>query len=135
MRVAEAARLERARHRARPEIGLVGDAAEGRPHARLHRQHALAVGADDAHAALGDGALQLLLQLAALGAGLAEARGQHHGERDAGLAAVADRRGDGRRRHGDDGEVAGPIDRDGVGIALEAVHLGILGIDGKMPPL
>ena len=104
--VAEAAGLEGARHRAGAEIGLVGDAAEGGPHPRLDGEHALAVGADDAHAALGDGGLQLRLQLAPLRPRLAEAGGQHHGERDAGLAAVADGLGDAGRRHGHHGQVA-----------------------------
>ena len=76
-----------------------------------------------------DGALQLVFQLAALGAGLAEAGGQHHGERNAGLAAVAHGLRDAGRRHGDDGEVARLADRHGVRIALEAVHLRILRID------
>ena len=62
--VAEAAGLEGARDRAGAEIGLVGDAAESGEHARLDGEHALAVGADDAHARLGQHPFQLLLQLA-----------------------------------------------------------------------
>ena len=76
-----------------------------------------------------DGGLELGLQLAALRPGLAEAGGQHHRERDAGLAAVADGLGDAGRRHGHDGQVARLLHRHDVGIALESVQLGILGID------
>ena len=128
-RISEAAGLKRARHRARAEVRLVGDAAERGPHPRLQRQHALAVGADDAHAGLGNRALQLVLELAALGTGLPEAGGQHHRKRDLRLAAVADRLRDGRCRHRDDGEVARLPDRRRIRIALEAVQLGILGVD------
>ena len=128
-RIAEPARLERARHRARTEFRLVRHAAERRPHARLDRQHALAVGADDAHAAFLDRAHQLVLELAPFGAGLTEAGGEHHRERNAGLAAIAHRLRHAGRRHGDDGQVARLADRHGVRIALEPVHLGILRID------
>ena len=55
--------------------------------------------------------------------GLAKARGQHHGERNAGLAAIADGLRHAGRRHGNDGHVARLADRHGVRIALEAVHL------------
>ena len=127
--IAEAAGLERARHAAGAELGLVGDAAECRIDARLQGQHALAVGADDAHAALGDGPLQLLLELAPFGPRLAEAGRQHHRKRNGSLAAVAQRLAHCRRRHGHDGKVARLTDRAGVGMALEAVQLPILGID------
>ena len=99
------------------------DAAERRPHARLHGQHALAVGADHAHAAFGNGPLQLGLQLASLRAGLAEAGRQHHGERNAGLAAVADRLRHAGRRHGNDRQVARLVDGAHVGKAGQAVQL------------
>ena len=129
--VAEAAGLEGARHAAGLQLGLVGDAAERGPHPGLDGEHALAVGADDAHARLGQHPLQLLLQLAPLGSRLAKAGGEHHRERDAGLAAVADRLDDAGRGDRDHRQLARRGDGHDVRIAREPVQLRIPGIDGK----
>ena len=95
------------------------------------REHALAVGPDDAHAAFLDGALQLGFELATLGAGLAETGREHHGMADPGppqsriaLATAGAGTAMMARSHGC------PIDW-ASGIALEAVHLLILRIDQK----
>jgi hypothetical protein len=74
---------------------------------------------------------QLGFQRAAGRAGFAEAGGQYHGGADAGLAAVADGLGYARRRHGYHRQVARRVDGGHMRIAGEAVHLRILGIDGK----
>ena len=73
---------------------------------------------------------ELGLELAALRAGLPEACRQHHGEGDAGLAAIADGLGDAGCRHGDEGELARLGHRGDVGIAGKPMQLPILGIDG-----
>jgi hypothetical protein len=91
----------------------------------------LAIGADDANAALGDRSAELLLQLAPLSSGLAEAGGQHDRKWNAGLAAVADGLRHTRGRNGDDGQVAGRPDRRDIRIAREPVQLAVLGVDEK----
>ena len=128
--VAEAAGLERARHRTGAEIGLVRDAAEGGPHARLDREHALAVGADDAHAALGDCAR--LSSASSLRPSAPVSRKPAVSTTANGMPALPQSRmalatpGAGTattaRSHGSFSDID-------VGIAREPVQLGILGID------
>ena len=129
--VAETARLEGARDRAGPQIRLVSDTAEHGPHPVLHRQHALAVRPDDAHACLVEHPLQLSFELASIGPCLAESCRQHHRKADAGLAAVADRLRHRRGWHRDQRQLARLVDGAGIGIALEPVQLLVLGIDRK----
>jgi hypothetical protein len=129
--VAEAAGLEGARHAAGLQLGLVGDAAERGPHPGLDGDHALAVGADDAHAGLGQHPFQLLLQLASLRSRLAKAGGEHHREGNAGLAAVANCLDDAGRGDRDHRQLARRGDGHDIRKAGEPMQLRIPGIDGK----
>ena len=75
---------------------------------RVEQPHA--VGADHAHAVIADAFDQLALQRPAAFTGFCKSRGNHHERFHAGRRAVVDDGENGRRRHGDHGQV-GPAGR------------------------
>ncbi len=126
---AEAAALRDAGHRAALELRLEAEHPEGRVQARRQVEVALAVRADDPHAAFPGGVEHLPLERDSLLAHLAESRAVDHGERDALASALADRLDDACAAHGHDGDVARPVDRGDGRVAAQARDLGMLRVD------